>query len=528
MVRCIGLLCLRWAAKPATVAGQAADAGALVTRIFVAGIAHETHSFTPDITGLDKFTIHRGAQIPARRGDASQLDGFLSVAEREGWQVVPGAVYAGGASGIVDHAVFESFWNDTRPALEQGLATGLDGIFLSLHGAMVTSQCDDPEGELLSRIRAIRGAENLPIFGVGDLHGTLTPRMGALSEGIIFYRECPHTDQFDSAVRAAELLARCLKTGARPKHRVLVTPVVWPPTGTGTRDGPMRALEDAARRIEQDVPGVLAVNVLGGYAFSDVPHAGVAFSVITEGSEEDARAALHELAGITWDMREGGIPPQHDLEEVVRNFRPGAKGPVLLVEPADNIGGGAPGDGTDVMRALLKYDIQDAGVAIADAEAVAALQRITIGQSMTLPIGGKGSPLDPGPVTLEVMLISRSDGVFELEDKKSHLVGSLGKIIHMGPSAVVRHKGLTILLTSRKLPPFDLGQWRSQGINPEDFSMIGIKAAVGHRVAYGRIASAEFTVNTSGPCTSDLTRLPYKNLRRPVFPLDSVPEGNSA
>ena len=63
---------------------------------------------------------------------------------------------------------------------------------------------------------------------------------------------------------------------------------------------------------------------------------------------------------------------------------------------------------------------------------------------------------------------------------------------------------------------------RSQGINPEELSMIGVKAAVGHRVAYGPIASAEFTVSTSGPCTSDLTRLPYTRLRRPVFPLDRL------
>ncbi len=492
-----------------------------MTRVFIAGIMHETHSFTTDITGLDKFTIHRGAQIPARRGDASLVDGFLSVAEREGWEVVPGATYAGGASGTVDHAVFESFWSDVKPPLERALAQGLDAIYLTLHGVMVTSACDDPEGELMARIRALPGAERLPVYAVGDLHGTLTPRMGALSDCMIFYRECPHTDIFDSAVLAANLLARCLKTGVRPKHHVLVTPIVWPPTGTGTRDGPMRALEDAARRMEREIPGVLAVNIVGGYAFADVPYAGVAFSVITEGADADAQEALRELAQIAWDMREGGIPRQHDLDTVVRDFRPGGKGPVLLVEPADNIGGGAPGDGTDVMRALLKYDVQGAGVAIADPEAVAALQRITIGQKMTLPIGGKGSPLDPGPVTLEVELISRSDGVFELEDKKSHLVGQ-GKIIHMGPSAVVRHRGLTILLTSRKIAPFDLGQWRSQGINPEEFSMIGVKAAVGHRVAYGRIASAEFTVNTSGPCTSDITRLPYRRLRRPVFPLDRL------
>jgi microcystin degradation protein MlrC len=493
-----------------------------MTRVFIAGIFHETHSFSGDITGLEGFVIHRGAEILARRGDASQVDGFLSVAEREGWEVVPGTVYTGGASGTVDHAVFEDFWSEVKPALEQALAQGLDAIHLSLHGAMVTSACDDPEGELMARIRAMPGAEKLPMYCVGDLHGTLTPQMGDLSDCMIFYRECPHTDAFDSAVLSSELLARTLKTGVRPKHFVLVTPIVWPPTGTGTRDGPMRALEDAARRIEKTVPGVLAVNVVGGYSFSNVPYAGVSFSIITEGDDAAAQAALRELAGIAWEMREGGIPKQHDLDQVVREFRPGGKGPVLLVEPADNIGGGAPGDGTDVMRALLKYDVQGAGVALADAESVAALANVPIGGKITLPIGGKGSPLDPGPVMLEVELVSRSNGVFELEDKHSHLVGSLGKIINMGPSAVVKHRGLTILLNSKKLPPFDLGQWRSQGINPEDLSMIGVKAAVGHRVAYGKIAAGEFTVNTSGPCTSDITRLPYTKLRRPVFPLDPL------
>jgi microcystin degradation protein MlrC len=352
--------------------------------------------------------------------------------------------------------------------------------------------------------------------------------MGALSDCMIFYKECPHTDQFDSAVLSSELLARSLKTGVRPKHIVLVTPIVWPPTGTGTKDGPMRALEDAARRIEKTVPGVLAVNVVGGYAFSDVPNAGLAFSIITEGDAAAAQDALREMAGIAWDMRQGGIPHQHDLDEVVRNFKEkkipagSKKGPVLLIEPSDNIGGGAPGDGTDVMRALLKYDVPGAGVAIADAESVKALKDVPVGGKITLPIGGKGSPLDPGPVTLEVELVSRSNGVFELEDHNSHLVGSLGKIINMGPCAVVRHKGLTILLTSKKLPPFDLGQWRSQGVNPEDLSMVGIKAAVGHRVAWEPIASASYTVNTSGPCTSDISRLPYTRLRRPVFPLDAL------
>src|SRR5689334_13220524 len=141
-----------------------------MTRVFIAGIFHETHSFSGDTTGMEGFVIHRGRQILQRRGDASQVDGFLSVAEREGWEVVPSAVYTGGASGTVDHAVFEAFWREVKPALEKALAEGLGAIHLSLHGAMVTSQCDDPEGELMARIRAMPGAETLPMYCVGDLH----------------------------------------------------------------------------------------------------------------------------------------------------------------------------------------------------------------------------------------------------------------------------------------------------------------------------------------------------------------------
>jgi microcystin degradation protein MlrC len=490
-----------------------------MTRIFLAGIFHETHSFTDDRTGIDRFTIHRGQALLDRIGDGSQVDGFLTTARREGWEVVPAATYLCGASGLVDHAVFEAFWNETGPVLVQAIADGLDGIFLSLHGAMVTTELEDPDGELLTRIRAIPGAEILPIFGVYDLHATLTQAMGELSDGLICYRECPHDDTYDSAVRAAELLARCLKTGVRPRQHVLVTPIVWPPTGTGTRDGPMRMLEDAGRRMEQELPGVLAVNVVGGYSFADVRDAGLAFGIITEGDDAAAKAALAKLARIAWEERAGGIPQEHDLDVVLCDFKPDPRGPVLLVEPADNIGGGAPGDCTDVMRALLKHDVPGAGVVIADAAAVRALERVPVGGHATIAIGGKGSRLDLGPVTLEVELVSRSDGRFELEDMKSQIV-VLGRKIDMGQTAVVRHRGLTVLLTSKRLAPMDLGQWRSQGIDPKKLSVIGVKAAVGHRRAYDPIASASFTVKTRGPCTSDLRQLPYKRIRRPVYPLD--------
>jgi microcystin degradation protein MlrC len=258
---------------------------------------------------------------------------------------------------------------------------------------------------------------------------------------------------------------------------------------------------------------------VAGFAFADVHDAGVAFCAVTT-DDAAAAAALARLAATAWDLRATGAPAEDDIDDILARDFFGVRGPVVLVEPADNIGGGAPGDCTDVLRGLLRANVANAGVILNDADAVASLADARPGEVRRLALGGRGSRLDPGPVTLDAMFVSRSDGRFMLEDRQSHLVGGVGMQIDMGPCAVVRHGGITILLTSHKTPPFDLGQWRSQGIDPETFAFIGVKAAVAHRGAYEPIQGASFTLRTRGPCMSDLTALPYAKLRRPIFPLD--------
>jgi microcystin degradation protein MlrC len=152
-----------------------------------------------------------------------------------------------------------------------------------------------------------------------------------------------------------------------------------------------------------------------------------------------------------------------------------------------------------------------------DPAAVLQLSPHAIGTKITLPIGGHSSRLDAGPLMLEVELIRLSDGEFELEDKQSHLASMHGDGFDMGRCAVVRHGGLTILLTSHKTPPFDLAQWKSQGLEPTKFSVIAVKAAVAHRRAYDPIADRMLWVNTPGPCTSNLASLPYRRIKRPIF-----------
>jgi len=489
-------------------------------RVLLAGLFHETHTFLAGETVWQDFQIRRGPELLAAVGDGSPLAGVVEVGRDRGWEFVPALDARAMPSAAVADEVFERFWQELEAVARPALAEGLHGIFLVIHGAMACSSIPDVEGELLARVRSLPGAGPLPLVGVYDLHANFSARMAEHASALVAYRENPHTDAHAAAVHAAELLDRFLRTGERPQMVWSRPPLVWPPTGTGTADDPMRSLERQARALEAEHPELLVVNVTGGYSYADTPDTGVSFSAATLGEPAFAQAKLQQLTDFAWAHRAQGnrldMPLADALEQIARD----PLGPQLLVEPADNIGGGAPGDGTSLLRALLAHDLRPAAVVINDPHAVQRLLPLGIGERATVTLGGRGSPLGEGPVTLEVELFSRSDGRFTLEDPHSHLASMYGLHIDMGPCATVRHGELWILLTSRKTPPFDLGQLRSQGIDPVTMRVIGVKAAVAHRRAYDSIAHASFTVATPGPCASDLSKFPYRLLKRPVYPLD--------
>jgi microcystin degradation protein MlrC len=490
--------------------------------ILLAGLFHETHTFLDDTTALADFEVRLDLELEAARGDSSPLGGVFEVAERHGWRLIPAVDFRAQPGGTVEDGVFEAFWEQLEPRLVRALDGGLDAIFLVLHGAMCTARYPDVEGELLGRIRAVDGAAELPLFGVYDLHANFTARMARSADCLVAYRENPHSDARNAAVRAAELLERTFREGTVPSMRFVHPPVVWPPTGTGTADDPMRALVAQARRFEAAAADLWAININAGFSFADTPDTGVSVSLVV-GRPGAGAAERDALADAIVASRELGNVVETPVDAVLAGLRPDPRGPTLLVEPSDNIGGGAPGDGTGILRALLRHGVGNAGVILNDPQAVARLAAHAPGERLTLELGGRGSSLDPGPVPLEIELMRRSDGRFTLEDPRSHLASMGGSQVQMGPSAVVQHRGITLLLTSRKTPPFDLGQWRSQGVEPSGYAFIGVKAAVAHRRAYDTIAAASYTVGTPGPCSSDLTSLPFVRIARPIYPLDELP-----
>ena len=492
------------------------ETGVSTKRVLIAGLFHETHTFLHGTTGLRDFTVMRGEEMLRCAGDSSPLGGVLECAREFGWEIVPTVDFRATPSAIVEDEVVETFWNE----LAARMAVPFDAVYLILHGAMVSQSQPDVTGEILARLR-LRIGMAVPVFGVFDLHANFTQRMADLANCLVAYRENPHADARHAAQIAARLLQRTLTTGQVPRMFWRHPPVMWPPTGTGTASEPMLSLERLARELESESPEFWAVSVSAGFSFADTPDTGVSFAIATVGEEEEARAALRRLEKLALEKKSMGDVTDPPVGEILAQLDPPPSGLTVLVEPSDNIGGGAPGDGTGLLRALIERRVSNAAICINDPIAVGHLSSLSPGGKITLPIGGRGSRLDAGPLTLELELLRCGDGKFELEDKQSHLASMCGDRFDMGPCAIVRHGGLTILLTSIKTPPFDLGQWRSQGIEPVSLSIIVVKAAVAHRRAYDPIATRMLWVDTPGPCTSNLRSLPYRKIQRPVFPLDT-------
>jgi microcystin degradation protein MlrC len=499
----------------------ASDTGTAHRRVLVAALFHETHAFLEGTTGWDAFKIHRGDEMLQLSGEASPLGGVLEFANAHGWHVLPTISAAAVPSATVADDVWTRYWDEFASLAKPHLQEGIDAVFLVLHGAMVCESVRDVEGEFLRRLRVLLNSRELPVFGVFDLHANLSSAMADESNCLVAYRENPHWDARDSAVRAAGLLANALHSGDRPHQVIARLPIVWPPTGTASSVEPMKRLLALARQLEAEHPTFYCVNVVPGFAFSDTVDTGVRFGISTIGTKDEALAALDRLSILALELAECGNVVESNLGMVLQDIvdHP-VSGLTVLAEPTDNIGAGAPGDGTGLLRGLIQYEIQRAAICLCDPQSVLRLENRLMGEVVTLDLGGRGSRFDAGPLTLDCELRLLSDGLFELEDKQSHLASLFGSRFDMGRAAVVRHAGITILLTSQRTPPMDLGQWHHMGVAVEDYSVVGVKAAVAHRRAYDAIAVCHFWVDTPGPCSSRLERFAYENIERPCYPFD--------
>jgi microcystin degradation protein MlrC len=497
-------------------------------RVAVGGLVHETHTFAEPPTGLEQFaaqSLCRGDEIAhAMAGTSSGIGGMLDGCAAAGLTPVPTLYAAAMPGGTVTAAAYAALRDELLARLAAALP--LDGVLLALHGAMVAEGEPDVEGDLLSQVRALVGPAT-PVVVELDMHGNISDRTVALADALVAFNTNPHIDPYERGVDAAQMMGRLVRGELRPAAAIARPPLLLAPQATGTDDLPLRAAHTRAAELRAD-PRVVAVCIMGGFAYADTPDTGASVIVTTDGDAALARRYADELAALLMAHRDAALPTLYPPAEAVRRALAMPGGPIILVDSADNIGGGTPGDGTDALRALLDADAGEAAIVLADPDAAAACWAAGEGAELELEVGGKVDRWHGAPVRVRGVVRSLTDGTFPCELKANHFAAFYGDTIRMGRTALLRVGGVNIVITERKTPPFDLAQLRGAGVVPEAQKLIVVKSAVAYRAAYLPIAAGVVEMDTAGLCSANLERFPYRRLRRPIFPLDTVEEPRAA
>ncbi len=489
-------------------------------RVAIGGILHETHGFAPTLTTLADFrqTWFEGPElVEALQDTSSGLGGMIEGIRQRSWQVLPTFYAAAMPAGLVEGTAYQALLAQLCSQVANVLP--VDGLLLHLHGAMVTETTLDAETEIVAQMRRIVGRQ-IPIVVVLDMHGNINPDLAEQADVLLAYDTNPHIDLHPRGMEAVAVLEDILAGNIRPVTVVRNLPFLLAPQVTDTSELPLRALHTRVREMEQD-ENVVAISVLGGFVYADTPWTGASVIVCTHDSPDLAASLADELGVLLTSYRDHmtfqALPPDQAVREALQT----SAGPVILVDSADNIGGGTPGDGTDALRAMLAAEVQEGTVVIADPAAVRACQRAGLGARLTLQVGGKTDDFHGSPVEVAGEVRALSPGVFPCELQDHHFAAFYGATLDMGDTAWFRAGGVNIVLNTRKTPPFDLAQLRGIGIVPEQQKMIAVKAAVAYRTAYLPIAAQVIEMDTAGLCSANMQRFPFRHIRRPVFPLDA-------
>jgi microcystin degradation protein MlrC len=484
-------------------------------KILTGMISHETNIFSNIVTDMKKFeerTLLRGKEgLDFYLGTRSPIGGFIDASRAYGFQLVPTIFASASPSGKVTDEAFEALLGEVLRGVREN--RDLDGVLLHLHGAGVTESSDDLEGEVLRAVREEVGG-GVPIISTFDFHANYTELMLREADILVGWDTYPHVDSYERSMDAGRLMKAILEEELKPISVMRKPPMMPAPQAQYTGRHPMKTVMERALAIEKE-DGVANVTVAGGFPWSDHRDVGVSVIVTTNGDQGLAEEKAQEISELIWGLRRDFLvrptPVREALREAMR-----AKGPYVLADIGDNPGGGAPSDGTFVLRAMLEMGVRDAVIAVIwDPEAVSEAIRAGVGSTVTLRVGGKTDEFHGKPVEVRGRVRVISDGKFQNRGPMM-----TGVWTEMGRTVVLECNGIDLILAERRLQPTDLQLYRSLGIEPTEKRIIVVKSSVHYRASHEPIAEKVIELDTPGLTSPRLAGLPFKKIRRPIFPLD--------
>jgi microcystin degradation protein MlrC len=478
-------------------------------RLFAAALGLEANTFAPVPTSYrafaEKLYFPPGQHPDEPRHQTAAVWVARRRAEAEGYTLIEGSCYAAQPGGVAVKAAYERMRDEILGQLSAALP--VDGVILHLHGAMVAQGYDDCEGDLLERARAIVGAKC--VIGVElDPHCHLTQRRCRHADIIVLFKEYPHTDFVARAEEAVSLVLATIRGQVKPVKSVYDCRTI---ATYFTSTDPMRGFVDRIQALEGK-NGVLSISIAHGFPEADVPEMGTRVLVITDNRKAEgdllAEALGRELISFRGRASAKLFAPDAAIAQALEN----PKGPVVIADTTDNAGSGAPSDNTTFIHKLMARGVPAAVGPVWDPIAVGYCFDAGAGARMPLRFGGKAARTSGAPVDADVEVLALAEQGFQT---------FAGARAPLGPTAAIRAGSVDVVLITTRAQAMGVDLFTNHGIDARAKKILVAKSNQHFYASFSTIAAEVIYADGDGPILKNITRLPYKRVERPIWPLDA-------
>lgn len=497
-------------------------------RIAIAFYMQETSSFSPVRTTLDTFKLHglyEGDEV-LKKSKTGYLQGFMDAAKESAvnWTPVPIIYGAGGANGPITAETLSYFEEKITAGIKA--AQPIDAMYFGLHGAGEAENAPDSEGYLLNKLREVIG-DDLPLVIALDHHANITQLMIDKVDGLVAHRTQPH-DLYDTSREAGRMLFSILKVKIKPTMAMKKIPLITHQEQYLTSKGPMKIWFDLAREMETR-PGVISTTTCPMQPWLDVPEGGWSAVVVTDNDLPLAERLSEELADKAWELRDDFLHRESiPAAEAVKRAVDAERGLVVLSDTGDSVYGGASGDSNCLLKEMLTQQIKvPALVPMVDAEVVEKAIKAGVGETITVMIGGKLDTNFCQPVEITAKVARIGGGIIT---RTSSTPGSgttdvnedLGVSFDMGRAVLLEGGSIKIVVSEE----VGIGGnnpivYEHFGLNPGDAKMVVVKTASNWQ-SFQEYISEVIRADTPGATMSNLKQFNWKQLPRPIYPLDEL------
>lgn len=494
-------------------------------KIAILGIHLESNKFAPPVGRVDfaeKFLAYGDDLLIDSRSEypmaCATLSGFVREMDKIGPWIPAPLVYADeGAAGPIDHAFFLELMDEMRSRLL--LSMPVDGVYFPQHGAAVSTEHPDPDGELYEMIRNIVGPD-IPIVSALDLHAIVSEKMVEMADVLVSYRTNPHVDQMDRGRECAHVMHELLD-GVQPEVAFIRLPIVAPQVKQLTSEG---LYAEAIRYGQTQIDDVVMnVSILGGFTYGDTPYNGMSFVVTARGDKKRARNLCRELAEFVWNGKERLLPeltPLSDCIELAATLgKDKTKAPVIIADVADNPGGGGRGNTSWLLKGLYEAKAQDAILGVFfDVALATEAHSYKVGDTFEAVFNRDEADQYSEIFGAKAEVLYLSDGKIVGRDPGSRA----GMAIDLGATAVLKIGTVTVVIISIRQQCIDPGYFEEFGVDVKSARTVVVKSRGHFRAGFSVYFQPEQVIECDAPglTSPNLENFDWQGFKRPIFPLD--------